>query len=370
MNSSSIAGSFQNAFTINTSSNVADANLVASLNKLLAAIHLPLTVESPDDLIPSLLLAILESILKQRLPITSAIRESRSPSDKVQAMKVFLGVLETDVLEMDVGLSEVDPRNLAAGEWDEVVFVGELLCWLGKQRGLLPPETVETLRDVEDSSVIPRMRGRRAGVLSPSTRSTITNSAHTELSMHAASVQSDTTVTDASASFSFAEVDHSSADSTITHGPRCIHELASVSIALPNDASSISLGDITDQTESFCNCHETSVSSTGETSPVRYTGWIDRIDDTHELQTFEASRLMQNEPSLSQSRSRKRHVESTYLVSETRALFPHSLLIADCFTELFRPFCEPHAYSPRRYETYLALSTQTCAIERASQTLN
>ncbi|KZP05002.1 hypothetical protein FIBSPDRAFT_461781 [Athelia psychrophila] len=309
MSTNSLPAIFRNVSNADSS---VDVVLITSLNSLLAAVHLPITVESPLDLIPSLLLAILESILQQRLPITSAVRESRSPADKVQAMKVFLGVLETDVLEMDVGLSEVDPRNLAAGEWDEVVFAGELLCWLGKQRGLLPPETVETLRDVEDSSVIPRLRGRRAGAQSPSTRSTVTNSAHTDLSIHAASVQSDTTVTDASNSFSFAPDDTASFDSTITHGPRCIHELASVSMTLPNDASGMSFGDLTNQSESFCNCHETSISSAGKTSPVRYTGWIDRIDDTEELQTFEASRRMQNQPSLSQSRSRKNPHDNSF----------------------------------------------------------
>ncbi|CAL1712676.1 unnamed protein product [Somion occarium] len=59
-------------------------------------------------------------------------------------MKIFLGVLEHDVIGEDVGLSDVDPRKLAVGEWDEVVFVGELLCWLGKKNGILP------LGDVHD----------------------------------------------------------------------------------------------------------------------------------------------------------------------------------------------------------------------------
>ncbi|KAF7968947.1 hypothetical protein HWV62_28785 [Athelia sp. TMB] len=309
----------------NSTSNVADSALIISLNNLLAAIRLPITVESPLDLIPSLLLAILESILEHRLPITPAIRESRSPSDKVQAMKVFLGVLETDVLEMDVGLSEVDPRNLAAGEWDEVVFAGELLCWLGKQRGLLPPETVETLRDVEDSSVIPRMRGRRAGGVSPSTRSTVTNSAHTDLSMHAPSVQSDTTVTSASASSSFDD-DPFTADSTITHRPGCIHELNSISIMLPDDGSFIELGDsenLTTQSESFCNCHEENLATDKKSPPVRYTGWIDTIDITEELETFEASRRMQNQTSFSQTQL-KRHDFDSSLVS--KASLPSKLI--------------------------------------------
>lgn len=112
--------------------------LVNSLNNLLENLHLPIYVESPLDLTPSLLLAILECILRARLPISAAIRESKDLVNKVQAMKVFLGVLESDVIQEAVGLSDVDPRKLAVGEWDEVVFVGELLCWLGKKSGLLP----------------------------------------------------------------------------------------------------------------------------------------------------------------------------------------------------------------------------------------
>ncbi|KAK7677723.1 hypothetical protein QCA50_019275 [Cerrena zonata] len=112
--------------------------LVNSLNNLLENLHLPIYVESPLDLTPSLLLAILECILRARLPISASIRESKDLINKVQAMKIFLGVLESDVIQEAVGLSDVDPRKLAVGEWDEVVFVGELLCWLGKKSGLLP----------------------------------------------------------------------------------------------------------------------------------------------------------------------------------------------------------------------------------------
>ena len=49
-------------------------------------------------------------------------------------MKVFLGVLEDDVFQADIGLSEIDPRRLVAGQWEEVVFVGGTLCWLGHPR--------------------------------------------------------------------------------------------------------------------------------------------------------------------------------------------------------------------------------------------
>lgn len=347
----------------NSSTLQLDTHLIASLNNLLAALHLPITLESPLDLIPSLLLAILESILEQRLPITTAVRESRSPADKVQAMKVFLGVLETDVLEMDVGLSDVDPRKLAAGERDEVVFAGELLCWLGKQRGFLPPETVETLRDVEDSSVLPTMRGRSAGgARSPSTRSTVTNSALTNLSMESVSVHSDTTIM--TASFSSERSASVVSTSTIAPAPRCIHELEGLSMALSDGASGISFGDgsgdITAQSESFCNCHANASASAPQTTPVRYSGWIDTIDDTRELQSFEASRRMQNQSSASQSRSKSNVLDSTYLVS----LFPfirNLKSLSDIRVTGFSRFYHetntvyrPHTYSDKTHVTVSA----------------
>ncbi|KAF5321571.1 hypothetical protein D9619_000209 [Psilocybe cf. subviscida] len=46
-------------------------------------------------------------------------------------MKIFLGVLETDILQRDVGLSTVDPRRLAEGADEEVFYVAEVLCSIG-----------------------------------------------------------------------------------------------------------------------------------------------------------------------------------------------------------------------------------------------
>ncbi|KAJ7596591.1 hypothetical protein C8J56DRAFT_291277 [Mycena floridula] len=125
-------------------------SLVPQLNQLLRALSIPITVQSPPDLTPSLLLAILESLLNERLPIADNLRRtavSRTPESKnaqLQCVKIFLGVLEADVLQMDVGLSTVDPRKLANGEWDEVVFVGELLCWIYARLQEHSPSTATT----------------------------------------------------------------------------------------------------------------------------------------------------------------------------------------------------------------------------------
>ena len=111
-------------------------SLVKQLNLLLSKLNISLDLISPTDLTPSLLIAILESLLDRRIP---TVRSSNPKHSHTQNMKIFLGVLETDILQVDVGLSDVDPGKLASGEWDEVFFIAELLCWIGRQIGLLPP---------------------------------------------------------------------------------------------------------------------------------------------------------------------------------------------------------------------------------------
>ncbi|KAK2463736.1 hypothetical protein APHAL10511_004229 [Amanita phalloides] len=117
--------------------------LVDQLNDVLQLlnINLSIPIESPLDLTPSLLIAILESLLGTRIPIDEfAIpmtperkNETVENMNKVQHMKIFLGVLEHDILGMDVGLSDVDPRRLARGSWEEVMYVAKILCWIGIQ---------------------------------------------------------------------------------------------------------------------------------------------------------------------------------------------------------------------------------------------
>jgi hypothetical protein len=109
--------------------------LVFSLNDLLTSLEIPINLTSPLDLTPTLLLAILESTLESRLPLQPYVREALTPQTKVEAVKIFLGVLANDVLGVD--LSQVDPRKLARGEWDECVYVGGLLVHVAKKEGLM-----------------------------------------------------------------------------------------------------------------------------------------------------------------------------------------------------------------------------------------
>ncbi|KAF9449030.1 hypothetical protein P691DRAFT_774940 [Macrolepiota fuliginosa MF-IS2] len=120
--------------------------LINSLNALLRALSLPFVLQSPVDLTPSLLLAILESVLGVRIPVDN--------KSHIQTTKVFLGVLETDFLQTDVGLSKIDPRLLAAGAWDEVVYVAEVLCWIGEELGLISaPEKQPTTAPSPSSTI-------------------------------------------------------------------------------------------------------------------------------------------------------------------------------------------------------------------------
>lgn len=300
-------------------------SLTDTLNQLLSNLHLPFVLEDPSDLTPSLLLAILESILQYRLPIPISIRESRNDSAKVEAMKIFLGVLESDIIQMDVGLSEVDPRNLAAGEWDEVVFVGELLCWLGKRSGLLTvqessgylasqleEEPEDVFGKARDNTVSSGLSNSRSNAISPSTHSSLTGSANTALSMlNNSNRGSDTTVS----SMSYEDLRSLSPPHTsgpvyepsrsTVHRPHCIHELDDDSFVL-SALRNTTLNDLDSEGDSshslsYCDCPSGMSGSTP--APVRHSGWLEQVDDEAEIESFEANRRAR---ALNNSRSKSR----------------------------------------------------------------
>ncbi|KIJ43320.1 hypothetical protein M422DRAFT_30959 [Sphaerobolus stellatus SS14] len=166
----------------NTYHQYAYDDLVNELNALLLRLCLPITIGSPQDLTPSLLLAILESIIKERLPIPQTIRESNALDGKVLAMKLFLGVIETDILQRDLGLSNMDPRRLAAGELAEVVYIGRTLCLLGRDylsfeedveenTGVVKVE--ENHISISRDRIVPNTRSSELGHLGGSIRSAI-----------------------------------------------------------------------------------------------------------------------------------------------------------------------------------------------------
>lgn len=288
--------------------------LVPTLNALLAGLSLPFGLTSPTDLAPSLLLAILESILESRLPIPASIRASRSSLAKVEAMKVFLGVLECDVLpaDEDIGLADLDPSRLADGCWEETVFVGELLCWLGRKRGIIEASvgddsegevdlTASMLLHPEPSCNVELSHitdvPRHPRVASPSTRSTATMSAHTDLSMHhAPHTESDTSMADSELS------DRTEIQPLhdIYHQPHCIHELEDPSYFLGHDASYAS--NVDDSMEGSDPDYSTQSSSSEEQpptptpQPIRLKGWIGAVDSELEMKAFAANKCNTSTP--------------------------------------------------------------------------
>lgn len=286
--------------------------LTATLNALLKGLKLPFLLESPSDLTPWMLLAILECMLEYRLPLSKEIRESRSDLDKVEAMKIFLGVLETDVIQMDVGLSDVDPRALARGEEREAVFVGELLCWLGQKSGTLPlgfkegniarltREEVEVAQalveegdgddDDEDEDVFGKARDNttsstashhRVRASTSSARSSLTDSAHTTLSMiNASHPETDTSVM----TMSFGDdrtVTPPATPRVFTQQPSPNSTHPSPRLIHPAGIPETSIGGGHDV--SYCDC------SLKQDIPIQHTGWIQTIDHEEEVRNFLAS---------------------------------------------------------------------------------
>ncbi|KAJ7263173.1 hypothetical protein B0H12DRAFT_294588 [Mycena haematopus] len=255
--------------------NVSSEVLTSQLNQLLASLKISINLETHLQLTPSLLIAILESLMSARLNISQDLRETLGSSSaaKVQCMKIFLGVLQSDILKEDVGISTVDPRRLARGEDKETLFVARLLCWYGRDRGLI-------------SRYGPRARaGRRSSrnaSLSPSTLTTVTR--HTATDVSTVRPESNTTVSDGS---SFDEVLHD----VVGSAARCIHEVPSPSLVL-------SPGSNADFAESrlFAPSH----------TSVRYDGYISVVDEEAEIAVFEARRRAQGK-----GKGKSKRIENT-----------------------------------------------------------
>lgn len=234
--------------------------LVPQLNALLHALQLPLELELPTELTPSLLIAILESLLQAHISVPDIPLKPSDPQENTPAalkytqdvnrIKVFLGVLQTDVLQEDVGLSGVDPCRLAEGAWEESVFVGELLCWIGRRVGSYEVEQLKP-----PTSSVEKSNHWRT---SPS-RYNFTN-----------------------------EKGYINLPGDGPFVPRCIHEVPSPSEMLSElDISTISLP----LPQNSGHSHN----DTSANFSVRYEGYIEPVDEDLELSFFEASRSMRQE---------------------------------------------------------------------------
>ncbi|KAJ7081208.1 hypothetical protein B0H15DRAFT_855450 [Mycena belliarum] len=227
--------------------NISSSLLIAQLNELLASLDLPITISSHTELTPSLLICITESLLAVRLPISAQHRTElfTSRAAKVHCTKIFLGVLQSDILQEDVGLSAIDPRRLARGEDAETIYVARLLCWYGRRRGYIARAAPASTR--------------RTGRGSPSTVTTATR--RTEPSPVRA-FSPDTSV------------------SAAVDGPRCIHEVPSPSLVL---------SPVTPRADAMLDA-EPSERTESHNTTVRYTGFIELVDQAAEIAAFEAQR--------------------------------------------------------------------------------
>ncbi|KAK0221415.1 hypothetical protein IW262DRAFT_1459615 [Armillaria fumosa] len=237
-------------------------DLVSELNELLTALRIPIPIQSPTDLTPSLLLAILECFLSSRLPLSPSLRHaavSKCPARPVEAlnarvkcMKIFLGVLETDILKNDdLGLSGVDPRKLAAGECAEVTLVAEALCWVGRQAGLVRAE-----RDAHSPS-------------------TMTATTHTS-----SLIQTGASVAESNTSISNMTATPELSPRT---PPRCIHEVPSpLALSLPL-------------------FNEEKAWEISMRVPVRHTGTLCPVDEDWDVEPLKSSKTHLSRPSHSSS---------------------------------------------------------------------
>ena len=281
--------------------------LMKQLNALLTSLHLPIPLTSPTDLTPRLLIAILESLMDMRLPINYSNEPRHTHAEKVEAMKIFLGVLETDFLQIDAGLSDIDPRRLADGEWEEVFFIAQLLCWIGRRADLVsssdltPPEpqkqrlSPKSQLDLDAESLfqtgstvsgIGQLSERTfSPFLKESGGDSVTTANDTFEDQHGGS----TSDTDAHNSF--------------TNPPRCIHQITSPSLLFSVDSqiqsSSPTLSP--DHNWSFCDCHPSIAKAlpiehdhpdAESQKPIHTTRFIQPVDEEAELASFENSRLI------------------------------------------------------------------------------
>ncbi|KIJ58711.1 hypothetical protein HYDPIDRAFT_44390 [Hydnomerulius pinastri MD-312] len=99
--------------------------LLPSLNDLLEALDLPFTLDTPTDLTPSLLLAILESLINARLPIPNAC-------------DVLRGGTDTDEQEQSVDDSQLDlagAGGVSVDGWAAEIGLGEASSCVGLRGG-------------------------------------------------------------------------------------------------------------------------------------------------------------------------------------------------------------------------------------------
>ncbi|EJC98090.1 uncharacterized protein FOMMEDRAFT_149498 [Fomitiporia mediterranea MF3/22] len=315
--------------------NQGEAVLVRTLNSLLTSLEISLVLQTIQDLTPPLILMIFESMLRTRLPISKETRKSATYPARVEAMKIFIGVLADDVLGIDVGLGELDPRRLAEGRREEVLRVAEVLCWLGKRMSYISQDglavgNVARSRDTFNIAGGSGNGGNVDGPTSPSLLSAVSTNhddsllvhstrsfdeSHTTISTHdvleddSQDLQANESVNFISQHFlrpSRREREDSLLHAEHTH----LHQVDDSSLAQlcpirrPSrryDSDSEGSSDSRTDNDSFCDCPNDVLGSSNITPPIRTTGHLETIDFEDELRLYELRRRMNPKPRISNS---------------------------------------------------------------------
>ncbi|THH04991.1 hypothetical protein EW145_g5117 [Phellinidium pouzarii] len=220
-------------------------------------------------------------------------------------MKIFLGVLEDDVLGVDVGLEEVDPRRLANGEREEVAYVAEVLCWLGKKMNYLSKDglSVGNMAYSRDNA---QGDAYETAPLSPSVHSTASTSRDSSLLMHSTRSlrESQTTVSNHDASedelfaLSFQPSYHHTPsffeDPDAAPMPSRINEVDDFPPTQSRRRREVTdfmdeVDSEEDQVEdSFCHCPLDSPTKSNNAPSIRTSGYLEHMSFDDELKSYEA----------------------------------------------------------------------------------
>ncbi|KAG6812149.1 hypothetical protein H0H92_004148 [Tricholoma furcatifolium] len=285
--------------------------LTRHLNSLLKALHIPFSLQSPIELTPSLLILILERLLSSPIPrIPYDVQRESLENLNLQNIKLFLGLLETDLLRRDVGLSKLDPRKLASGGFEECSYVGTLLCWMGRRLGFIVADDPFEIED--DAPSVPIFLEAH----SPST-SIITkdSTAPSNLFLHYSS-DSNTSVelplpSTPTPKSTPRSAHHSKARS------RYIHEAPP---PFPGSPASVYSSIATEQ--SFRD----SLSPSPKKTPVRRSGYISPVDEEMELLCFERNHNIADTHS-SPSTSRDSQADTTFSLAALRETRDRTLFL-------------------------------------------
>ncbi|KIP08578.1 hypothetical protein PHLGIDRAFT_372306 [Phlebiopsis gigantea 11061_1 CR5-6] len=266
------------------------------INELMCNLGLPLSIEATSELTSSLILAILESTLRRRLPIFQSLREARDLSSRSQLTAQVLRYLENDLVQQNIGLEDIESVKLARGEEAETEFIGKLLCWLGELKGYLPDGNMScpVWRPQVPENVEPTASTEAPIWTSSPTHSSFTAQKSMSSALFASTsmpaAESDTTVLSSlpetppqrpthlpeltlfEAPFNVNDLSEITTPTRPrSHTAQCIHEIGHTTRTLPAH----SVQDDPDETMT--------------STPVRTEGWIAPVDIEEELHSFESA---------------------------------------------------------------------------------